>query len=241
MVDKHKQNFIECFRSVGPGRGWETVEEHGFTALKSPLREALGNIVWAAPEPGAVARAKAFFGDHAFTWMLQEGQDGGPLSAAGAEHHETLPDLVFDLDPYTCPGHGRRTRIARADSTLDFPFWAATASEALGLDGEAVRTFFRPIVLAGAVPFLAYQDGLPAATALAFVGSETLGIYAVGTREAYRRMGLGRAVTHACLNLGQELGLHHAVLSSSVMGLPMYRGIGFRTERMVSEFQFPGL
>jgi len=235
MVDKHKQNFIECFRSAGPG--WEVVEEDGFVALKSPIREAMGNLVWAAPEPGTVARAKAFFGGHGFTWMLQEGQDGAPLGAAGARLHETLPDLVFGLDPYTCPGHGRRTRIAQADANLDFPFWAATASEALGLDGEVVRCFFRPMVQAGAVPFLAYHDGLPAATALAFVGSETLGIYAVGTRAGYRRMGLGKAVTHACLDLGQELGMHHAVLSSSVMGLPMYRRIGFRTEKMVWEYQ----
>jgi ribosomal protein S18 acetylase RimI-like enzyme len=236
MENQHMQNFIECVRAAGPG--WEIVEEDSFTAVKSPVRDPIGNCIWARAGSEAIARSKAFFGDHAFTWALEEGQDGAPLQAAGFKVPEAVPDLVLNLDRYTCPGYRRGIRVARADSNEDFPFWAATAGEALGLCGGAVRAFFLPLVQGGAVPFLAYHEGLPAATALAYCAEETLGVYAVGTRPVYRRMGLGRAVTDACLNLGQEMGRHHAVLSSSAMGRALYRKIGFQTARVVSEYQF---
>ena len=101
-----------------------------------------------------------------------------------------------------------------------------------------MKDFFLPLVRkGGAVPLLAFMDGLPAATALGYCGDEALGVYAVGTRPAYRRMGLGRAVTQACLTLGQDMGQHRAVLSASTMGMPLYRRIGFRTERIVAEFR----
>lgn len=243
MKNLHKRNLIECVRAAGPAAGWEVVETDRFCAVKSPVREAFANFVWADAEPEAIARARAVFGSQPFTWVLDADQDSAPLRAAGLPFPEPVPELMLDLDRYSSPGHGRRIRIRQAESMLDFPFWAATASEALGLGGEAVRDFFLPLVRAGgAVPLLAWHDGLPAATALAFCGEESLGVYAVGTRPAYRRMGLGRAVTQACLTLGQDLGQHVAVLSSSAMGLPMYLRIGFRRERTAMEWVFlPGL
>ena len=235
MENLHIQNFMECARAAG----WERIEEDGFTAVKSPVRETFANFVWAPAEQAAIEKSRRFFGDCPFTWALEQGQDGGPLCAAGFQQPEPVPDMVLDLDKYSSPGHGRRIRIARADTREDFPFWAATAGEALGLWSDSVKGFFLPLVHeGGAVPLLAFYDGLPAATALAICGHEALGIYAVGTRKAYRRMGLGRAVTQACLTLGQDLGLHRAVLSASAMGLPLYRRIGFRTERIVAEFQW---
>ncbi len=235
MGNLHRQNFLECAWAAG----WAVEEDDGYAAVKSPVREAFANVVWAAAERGNIERSKRFFGSHRFSWALEEGQDGAALRAAGFKAPESTPELVLDLDRYSSPGHSRRIRINRADSSQDLPFWLAAASEALELDGTAARDFFQPMVRAGAVPFLALHDGLPAATALAYCGEKSLGIYAVGTRPAYRRMGLGRAVTQACLTLGQDMGQHWAVLSSSAMGLPLYRRIGFRTERIVAEFQFP--
>jgi ribosomal protein S18 acetylase RimI-like enzyme len=236
MENLHLQNFIECVRAAGPG--WEIAEGDGFTAVKSPIRHAFSNVIWAPAGAEVIAESKSFFEGRAFTWALEQGQDGAPLQAAGFKAPEAVPDLVLNLDAYTCRGYRRGIRVARADSAEDLPFWAATAGEALKLDGGAVRGFFLPLIRAGAVPFLAYHEGLPAATALAYCADDTLGVYAVGTRPVYRGMGLGRAVTDACLNLGQEMGRHQAVLSASAMGLPLYRKIGFRTERIVSEYQF---
>ncbi|MDR3671983.1 MAG: GNAT family N-acetyltransferase [Holophaga sp.] len=237
MKNFHIQNFLECARAAG----WEVIEEDGFQAVKSPVRDAFANFVWGPAEPGLIERSRDWFGESGFTWALMEGQDGAALRQAGFQPPETVPDLVLDLDRHTCRQCPSGIRLARADSSHDFPFWAATASEALGLSGEAVRGFFLPLVReGGAVPLLAFQNGLPAATALAYCGTEALGIYAVGTRPAYRRMGLGRAATEACLALGQDVGLHRAVLSASVMGQPLYRRIGFKAERLVSEFPSRG-
>jgi len=241
MGNLHKNNLIECVRSAGPAPGWEVVEADGYWAVKSPVREAFANVVWAQAEPAAIERSRRLFGSHPFTWVLAEGQDGAALRAAGFRVPQPVPDLVLNLDRYSSPGHGRRIRIRRADAAEDFPFWAATAGEALGLSGDALGSFFLPLLgRGGAVPLLAFHDGLPAAAAIAYCGEEALGIYAVGTRPAYRRMGLGRAVTQACLTLGQDMGQHVAVVSSSAMGLPLFRRLGFRTEQIAAEYAHVG-
>lgn len=240
MKNCHQQNLVEIFHLMEKVAGWGVLEQDGLLALKSPVSFPFANFAWGEATPAALARVKAFYGDLAFSWVLDEGQEGDAfLREAGFRAPETAPDMVLDLEGYAYPGHGPEIRLLRAYSSQDFRFWSATAAEALGLDVEAMRAFFLPLVReAGCVPFLALCEGVPAATSMAFCGGGTTGIYAVGTRESFRRRGLGQAVTHACLRAAQHHGSPRAVLSASAMGLPVYRKLGFRIERTVREYAF---
>jgi GNAT superfamily N-acetyltransferase len=54
------------------------------------------------------------------------------------------------------------------------------------------------------------------------------GVYNVGTLEAYRGKGIGRALTLAPLLDARERGYRVGVLHASEMGLPVYRRLGFQ-------------
>ena len=236
MNNLQNQNLHQCIQAMAHVPGWEALQEAGFLAVKAPVRESLVNFVWARPDPATLATAKDFFAGRPFIWAQEACQDGQWLLAAGFKPAQDFPDMVFDLQGYVAPALGPAVKVLRADSSLDFPFWAATAAEGLGMEVEVIRDFFQPLVReGGSVPFLVLHEGRPAATAMVFCGTVT-GIYAVATRPNYRRLGLGQAAIHACLQWGQQAGTRQAVLSSSVMGLPMYEKMGFRTERIMSEY-----
>ena len=71
-------------------------------------------------------------------------------------------------------------------------------------------------------------DARPAATALVATQGELAGIYSVATVPESRGRGLGRAATLAVLHDARDRGASTAVLESTEMGYPVYRGIGFR-------------
>jgi GNAT superfamily N-acetyltransferase len=72
-------------------------------------------------------------------------------------------------------------------------------------------------------------DGRPVGCASLFVHPpEVGGIYFVCTHPAYRRRGIGAAITLAAMRGASELGCRLAVLGTSDMGRPVYERLGFR-------------
>ena len=64
----------------------------------------------------------------------------------------------------------------------------------------------------------------------------------IATTEAVRRSGIGSAVTGSLLNLGIELGADAAMLTSTELGFPVYRKLGFETVFTLVRYEWtPGL
>jgi len=74
---------------------------------------------------------------------------------------------------------------------------------------------------------IAYIDERPAATATTFTVGETTYVCWVGTRPAYRRRGLGAAVTARAVQAGFGRGATLAVLEATPDGRPVYERLGF--------------
>jgi GNAT superfamily N-acetyltransferase len=74
---------------------------------------------------------------------------------------------------------------------------------------------------------IAYMGTTPVATATLLAGGEVAGIYNVATLEAFRRKGIGAAITAAACELARGLGYRYAVLEASTIGAPVYRALGF--------------
>jgi len=70
--------------------------------------------------------------------------------------------------------------------------------------------------------------GTPVATASIFLGAGVAGLYFVSTAPAFRRRGLGMAISYTALAGARDLGFRAGVLGSSPMGHAVYRRLGFR-------------
>lgn len=77
------------------------------------------------------------------------------------------------------------------------------------------------------VPMIARVDGRPVGRGLLFLEDDVAGVYNVGVLEAYRRQGIGEAITWEILQAGREAGAEIGVLQSSEMGYPLYERMGF--------------
>lgn len=102
-----------------------------------------------------------------------------------------------------------------------------------GFKGEAGEAFMH-IQSASAkgqsAPFRHYLGSVKGQTvgaATAFYDGDRVGIYNISTLEAFRRKGIGAALTAHAVREGQAAGGSIAVLQASQMGLSVYRSLGF--------------
>ena len=75
--------------------------------------------------------------------------------------------------------------------------------------------------------YLARLDGQPVGVSQLFLGQRTAGLYCVAVLAAFRRRGIGSALTLTPLRQAQALGYSIGVLGPSPEGQPMYQRLGF--------------
>lgn len=79
------------------------------------------------------------------------------------------------------------------------------------------------------VPMIARVDGRPVGRGLLFLEDDVAGVYNVGVIEAYRRRGIGEAISWEVIRTGRKAGADVSVLQASEMGHPLYERMGFET------------
>jgi ribosomal protein S18 acetylase RimI-like enzyme len=77
--------------------------------------------------------------------------------------------------------------------------------------------------------FLARWQGEPCAVLTLLYARQAAGVYHVATLPAFRRRGLGKALTLAAMQTARERGYASAVLFATPDGYPLYRQLGFET------------
>lgn len=169
-----------------------------------------------------------------FVARLRVGPDDGvaqELEGLGMreEGGETLPAMA--LHPIAFPGvteppDGLVIRRVTDDAGLADHY--AIVVEAFGLPLEIASGLMPAAALAHEPLYVGYVDGEPAATALTYTGDGTVGIYNVATREAWRRRGLGTAITRHAIVDAAAAGATVAILQSSPAGRGVYESLGFR-------------
>jgi len=180
----------------------------------------------------------------------------GWLFGAGSSRHPAISNAAFrsddGLDPTLLLA---RARAFFGELGRGFSLWVrdpapeddelAAAAEAAGLNevyampemviGRRAEEplqqgiELRRIGRAEEAAFIAYQDEEPVAIAMTIVSHGVAGVYWVGSVEATRGHGLGRAVTAAATNAGLDLGADVASLQASPMGESLYAAMGYET------------
>ncbi len=189
-------------------------------------------------DDGALADAVAWFDarDQPFTVRLREHQSerhDATLRALGFEPALAMPGMVAAPLPSVAGGSLALTVEQVTEPTSYDEFTARVAPGAPGewLTTELYRDFMPPEILddADLALFVGRVDGRPVANAAARVDEGVVVVFAVGTDPAYRRRGIGAAITGAALDWGREKGADLAFLTSSDMAQSMYEAMGFRT------------
>jgi len=87
------------------------------------------------------------------------------------------------------------------------------------------------------VPWLAYANGEPVATAATVVAAGAIGVYNVGTLPAYRGRGIGEAIVRYAVERAREgAGTGRTILQATSYGYDLYRKMGYRTVGQVLVF-----
>jgi ribosomal protein S18 acetylase RimI-like enzyme len=87
------------------------------------------------------------------------------------------------------------------------------------------------------VPWLAFSNGEPVATAATVIAADAVGIYNVGTLPQHRGRGIGEAIVRFAIDRAREqTGIYRTVLQSTSFGYDLYRKMGYKTVGQVLVF-----
>ncbi len=156
------------------------------------------------------------------------------LPAAGFKIDIDLPVMVLETRPAAVPAPSG-VEVRRVVDEAGVEDFRTADREGFGEDDQgraAVDSAFRApgsLLHPAVAGFVAYVDGVPAAAAMSFTDLDITRVGWVGTVPAFRRRGLGTAVTRAAVLAGFDAGASLAALESSPDGLPVYLSMGFRT------------
>jgi hypothetical protein len=241
----------------------EAVREHGRWQEPSERREEDGVLLLAAANAAPLAfrncvirtdsrvaaaqvldRAREFFAlrGRGFTVMVSESRDrdlADALRAAGVAEAGDAPCMLIE-SPLAEPALPAGVTVERFDSErhlADAVRINAEAYEMIKLPAEQTRLYFRrasELLSPRVAGFVAYRDGMPAATALAILSGDSAGVYWVGTVAAAQRSGLAELCTRLATNAGFASGARVVTLQASAFGVRLYARLGYRTyDRMI--------
>lgn len=195
--------------------------------------------IGAHPDPASILpAAAAFFGrrGHGYGLWTRAHADAAleaVLPVAGFSIVTDLPVMVLETRPGAIATPAGAVIRPVVDTAGVADFRAADRAGFAEDDREraAVDSAFRDpasLLDPAVAGFVAYVDGVPAAAALSFTAVGVARIGWVGTVPAFRRRGLGAAVTRAAVIAGFDRGASVAALESSPAGVSLYRAMGFR-------------
>lgn len=186
-----------------------------------------------------LAAALAFFGERerGFSLWVRSGSEDPDLVAAaegrGFQCVYEMPEMLLHerAEERPLPDGVELRRLETPEQAEDYWRIAASSYTSIGFPPEMFASYrnHEGLMAENLVAFLAYLDGEPVSIAMTIVTHGVAGIYWVGSLEAARGKGLGRAVTTAATNAGFDLGADVASLQASPMGRPIYEAMGYET------------
>jgi ribosomal protein S18 acetylase RimI-like enzyme len=201
--------------------------------------------------PARVRAAIAHFRDagRPFSWWVGPADRpralGTLLEAAGLARAETEVAMAVDLADVAEAEAPDGLRIVRARDAATLDDFAAVNADNWAPPDPMVPRFYRLASAALLAPdcpqrlHVGYVDDVPVATVEATLAGAMVGLFNVSTRAAWRRRGIGAAMTRHALHDARRAGARTGVLQASADGVGVYARIGFRPFGEVTEYK-PG-
>lgn len=233
---------LAYMRQMTLASGGEVVERDGALVLRSRhglpfLVNLVARVDPAAAPDRVLDVARGVFGDSGHEVVALQDRDGDLVEAAVARgmHRSTAAEPLQYLE-----GRPQPNPVATGDIDVRVVSDAAGAADIveIAIDAHLVYDFpedFFPTILGrpetvlapNVVPFVAYRDGTPVATAQLVMFGDIAYVGWVAVIRAAARQGLGWLVTERVVNAGLERGARATVLMASPMGIALYRKMGF--------------
>jgi len=169
---------------------------------------------------------------------------GEHLEAAGLKPAEAELAMSADLGAlnaeHTAPSG---LAIRRASTEAELTDYARINAANWSPPDPMVLRFYQlatPLLLRSDAPlwlYVGYLDGQAVATAELAVGGGVVGLYGIATLEAYRRRGIGTALTLRPLLDARAAGQTTGVLQAAPDGVGIYRRVGFETYGEIVEYK----
>lgn len=252
MVEALEVVSRECFRSFGVLRNAELIEDGDVSGVitEMPLTffNGIGRTRLAAGEAdrrveNVLERFRAR--RRSLRWWVTPAASPSNLDevlrAHGLQHAYDSAGMTADLARIAPLPPVRVTRV-RNDAEMDvFAEVLTTVFERPKRDAALWRDAYGQCGYEEPSPwahFVAWEDGVPAATASVLLCGDVAGIYLVGTLASARGRGLGTAATLAALHHARGRGARHAALQSSEVGERVYRAMGFVSHGMIPMYEW---
>ena len=241
LIDASVANIVAAYEAVARHASWPAkgasrpfgraiavVTGHPTVGFWNPVVACLPGT-----DPDDVLAARAWIDAQGLPCTIHLGP-GDPSPALA----EALVALGLRRDPWTSPVMALTTiepapahaglRIELVDATT-YAAWLHAFAGSFEAYERAQRTVGPSIAADPDVQLISgYVDGRLVATSFAVRSGTVVGVYGVHTDEAYRRRGIGTAITRAAVGAGARWGCTAAILQSSEMGVPVYAAMGFR-------------
>ncbi len=236
LVESSRQLFeLDPKAEVETGPGW-------MFGAGSAARPVISNAAFRGDDSldasELIARAREFFsarGRGFSVWgragVAADDDLFAAAEASGLQDVYAMPEMVLraPAEERPIPPDTELRRLTSAEQAEEYWRVATTSYASLGFPPEIFAGYsdHTPLLRENVAAFLAHLDGEPVAIAMTIVSGGVAGVYWVGTLEAARGQGLGRAVTATATNAGFELGAELASLQASPMGRPIYEAMGY--------------
>jgi GNAT superfamily N-acetyltransferase len=241
LVDASVANMLAAYEAVARHASWPlTGVSRSFgravaVVTGHPTVGFWNPVVACLPEtdPDDVLAAHAWIDRQGLPSTVHLGPSDPPPALAQA-----LEALGLHRDPWASPVMAltkiepapRHTelRIVPIDA-LTYPDWLGSFAGSIEAAERAGRTIGPAMTVDPDVQLIGgYMDDQLVATSFAVRSGSIVGVYGVGTEKAFRRRGIGTAMTRAAIDAGARWGCTEAILQSSEMGVRVYEAMGFR-------------
>lgn len=235
--DLQKQNFLEILRVMQSVPGWKILEESEVLALKAPGSPFV-NYVWGEVTEESLQKVFSFYdSSQFFSWLFTSEQN----EIYKDLETSALSEMILNLERHSLIIHPSDIEVKQVDTPQLLQQWLATATEGWDSDAQWIESVVVPLIQkTGTVLFLGVYKGEPAATSMVYCdhSTSTAGLYYICTRPAFRKKGLGLAVTEACLQTAKGAGISYAVLYASSISTSIYKKLGFQASQVFYELHY---
>jgi ribosomal protein S18 acetylase RimI-like enzyme len=245
LISRIENNFFAIGRYWG-GFNSGIINAQSFWAMNTGVNTADLNWVWneqplAADNTKQIIKIKNYYKKLVLPfwwWVYPSGQSSTireMLPAQGIKFLMAIPCMAVDLSSWKVKQDtSSAIAVSSVENRTDVSLWEMISFAGFEMDSETqtqYHNFIASFDISGKAPqklFIAHYDGVPVASALLFFYQDTAGIYFVSTLPAYRRKGIGLALTLATMHYARQSGFKYCILQSSESGLNVYKQAGFK-------------